>query len=114
VTGRAGEIQRFKALLLPPLREMKIIKKTRYVLQPKNKISLFLIRLLSDWVTPIETKHFLFTKHPKTQEDIVVEFCEVHAEIKPTDLMHLFPDKYKELVPTGHKHFGLNSYYPGG
>jgi len=85
---------------------MKVVKSTRYVVEPRNRIARFLIRLLSNWTTPLETKHFLIL------EDRVIEFCEVHTWVKQADSMHLFPDKYERLEPSGHTHRGKPSYYP--
>jgi len=75
------------------------------MITPKRYL-LFLIKILSKWTTPIETKHFIIT------DNKVIEFAEVHTPVRTVDTMDVYPDKYTSLKATGHKHYGYDSYYP--
>ena len=93
------------------------------------------------WTKPMETKHFQIVDKDTTsiankKNPYVIEFCELHCQYEePTGLACLKSKKLHEdsalghsfkglgntellcfdnhkLIPSGHKHFGFDSFYP--
>ena len=89
---------------------MKVIKETRYVVQPKEGwLWNELLNLCVRWIVPYERKHFLLDV---PEEGSCIGFSEVLCWDINVDTMSLYPDKYKSLQESGHEHYNRKEYYP--
>ena len=87
-----------------------MIREERYVVSPKNRLALWIVKMVCRFTTLFETKHFLI-KYPLGSLSFIVGYSEVHVWTKQADTMHLIGQPHG-LKASGHIHYGYPEYYP--
>lgn len=89
--------------------KFKIVKDTRYIVGVRERFYrlkplLYPLLKIFFWTEAMETKIFY------VYDTKVIEYCKVHYYPNNTELMCIgLTGRYME---SGHKHFGLPSFYP--